>query len=129
MENLTIGEIARRAGINPSAVRYYESIGLLPPARRINQKRRYDLNILPQLKFIRVGQQAGFTLTEIQTLMNGFQETTPPHERWQSLAQQKLSEIDALIQQAQAMKQTLESGLRCHCLRLDECQLVNEVGG
>lgn len=126
MENLTIGEIARQAGINPSAVRYYESIGLLPPATRINRRRRYDLAILPQLKFIRVGQQAGFTLLEIKTLLNGFAQTTPPYERWQTLAQQKLTEIDALIRQAQAMKQTLESGMRCHCLRLDDCQLLSE---
>ena len=70
MEELTIGEVARQAGIRPSALRYYESIGLLPVPRRVNGRRRYDPAIVQQLTVLQVARQAGFTIAEIQTLFH-----------------------------------------------------------
>ena len=122
MEELTIGDVAQRAGIRASAIRYYESVEVLPAPHRINGRRRYDSSVLDRLAVIQMAQQAGFTVSEIRTLFNGFAAETPASARWEALAQQKLAEVDALIRRAQAMKRVLEEELlRCRCLTLDEC--------
>ncbi len=124
METMTIGEVARRAGIRPSALRYYESSGVVPEPRRENGRRRYGPEILDLLAVVRVAQQAGFTISEIRTLLHGFTAETPPSERWRELASKKLPEVEAMIRRAFGMKRLLERGLRCDCLRLEDCALV-----
>ena len=66
-----------------------------------------------------LAQQAGFTISEISTLLVGFSEDTPPSERWRLLAQDKLPEVEVLLERALGMKDLLERGLRCECLRLE----------
>jgi len=127
MEELTIGEVARRAGIRPSALRYYESIGLLPAAKRVGGRRRYGADTVQMLKVVRLAQHAGFRVAEIQTLLHGFAPDTPPAARWQPLARQKLRELDGLIERAQQMKRLLETGLNCGCLRLEDCAIALET--
>jgi MerR family redox-sensitive transcriptional activator SoxR len=128
MEELAIGEVARRAGMRPSALRYYERIGLLPAPRRVSGRRRYDQGTVQMLKVVQLAQQAGFSVAEIQTLLHGFAPDTPPAARWQPLAQQKIAELDALVARTQQMKRILEIGLRCGCLRLEDCAIVLESG-
>ena len=128
MEDLPIGEVARRAGIRPSALRFYESIGLLPAPKRVNGRRRYDESTVQMLRVVQLAQRAGFTVAEIQTLLHGFAPDTPPAERWQTLAHQKLHELDQIITHAQQMKRVLETGLNCGCLRLEDCAVVLEEG-
>jgi MerR family redox-sensitive transcriptional activator SoxR len=128
VESMSIGEVARSAGVRPSALRYYEGVGLLPLPERENGRRRYDgellREVLDRLAVVRVAQQAGFTISEIRTLLDGFSEDTPPSERWRPLAEEKLPEVEALVERALGMKDLLERGLRCECLRLEECSLV-----
>jgi MerR family transcriptional regulator, redox-sensitive transcriptional activator SoxR len=128
MESMSIGEVASRAGLRPSTLRYYEGVGLLPPPERENGRRRYDggvlREVLDRLTVVRVAQQAGFTISEIRTLLDGFSEDTLPSERWRLLAEEKLPEVEALVKRALGMKDLLERGLRCECLRLEECALV-----
>ena len=130
MGSMNIGEVARWAGVRPSTLRYYEGVGLLPSPERTNGRRRYDgevlREVLDRLAVVRVAQQAGFTISEIRTLLDGFSEDTPPSERWRVLAREKLTEVDALIERALGMKDLLERGLRCECLRLEECSLVGD---
>lgn len=128
MNEMTIGEVARRAHINTSTIRYYERIGLLPKSNRIHGHRRFDSTILQWLALIDFAQQAGFKLGEIGILFHGFEADTPPAERWQTLARQKLPEIDQLIARAQSMKNLLENGLRCGCLHLEDCIIVAGSG-
>jgi MerR family redox-sensitive transcriptional activator SoxR len=124
METLTIGEVAKRAGIQTSAIRYYESVGVLPRPQRLHGHRRYDTGILSRLSLIHVAQSAGFTITEIHRLFDGFDKEVPASERWQELARQKLIEVNALIDHAQAMKRLLEEELlRCNCVTLEECAI------
>lgn len=125
--DLTISAVARRAGIRPSAIRYYESVGLLPRPGRVSGRRRYGPDVLPQLALIAAAQQMGFTIVEIGTLLHGFDAATPASERWQVLATGKLLEIDALIARAQSMKQLLEQALCCGCLTLDACARAFEA--
>jgi MerR family redox-sensitive transcriptional activator SoxR len=128
MEELTIGEVARRAGVRTSALRYYESIGLLSAPQRVNGRRRYDPSTVQLLGVIQLAQQAGFTIAEIQTLFHGFAAETPPAERWRPLVEHKLGEIEALIARAQQMKRILETLLGCGCLRLEECGMGDGTG-
>lgn len=121
MKQLTIGEVAQRAGIRTSAVRYYEDMKLIPEAARVNGQRRYDVSVLNHLALIRLAQQAGFTIAEIQTLIHDFPEDAPPSQRWQALATHKIAELDAIIQRTQAMKHLLESFLNCECSGLEVC--------
>jgi MerR family transcriptional regulator, redox-sensitive transcriptional activator SoxR len=130
VESMSIGEVARSAGVRPSALRYYEGVGLLPPPERTNGRRRYDgevlREVLDRLAVVRVAQQAGFTISEIRTLLNGYSEDTPPSERWRLLVEEKLPEVEALVERALGMKYLLERGLRCECLRLENCALVSK---
>jgi MerR family redox-sensitive transcriptional activator SoxR len=125
---LTIGEVARRAGLRPSALRYYEGLGLLLAARRVSGRRRYSPDALARLAVIRLAQQAGFTMAEIATLVNGFAPETPAAERWRVLAEHKLVEVEALIRRGEGMKRVLEASLRCGCLDLADCPTALEAG-
>jgi MerR family transcriptional regulator, redox-sensitive transcriptional activator SoxR len=121
MEKLGIGEVARRAGLQTSAIRYYERIGLLAAPERINGKRRYDSTVFQRLGVIRLARQAGFTIAEVQLLLHAFPSDTPPSQRWQKLASRKIDEINASINQALEMRKLLEKTLQCHCSSLDQC--------
>jgi MerR family redox-sensitive transcriptional activator SoxR len=121
---LTIGEVARQVGLRSSAIRYYESAGLLPAPVRVSGWRRYDVTVLRRLAVIDLAQRSGFTLGEIRTLVRGFSPSTPPSARWHALARQKLPEVETLIARARTMKRLLEAGLNCRCLRLEDCALL-----
>jgi MerR family transcriptional regulator, redox-sensitive transcriptional activator SoxR len=118
-----IGDVARRAGVEPSAIRYYERIGLLPEAERVSGRRRYDESVFDRLAAIDVAQRAGFTLAEVRTLMSGFSESAPPSERWRRMAQRKLPEVEALIERAVLVRAWLEAASDCRCPTLDDCAL------
>lgn len=126
MQRLTIGDIARSAGVQTSAIRYYERIGLLPPAQRVNGKRRYDSSALQKLNVIRLAQRAGFSIAEIQTLLHEFPQDMPPSARWQSLASRKIVELDAQMNEIQAMKILLVQTLRCQCATLEDCASLED---
>ena len=128
MNEMTIGQVAQQAGVQPSTLRYYERIGILSAPKRVSGQRRYTADVLKSLTFIRVAKEAGFTLSEIQTLFHGFSEQAAPSIRWRSLARQKLPEVEALIARAQNMKRVLERGLDCECLRLDDCVILENEG-
>jgi len=121
MNNLSIGQVARQAGLRPSAIRYYESIAVLPAPRRVGGQRRYDRAVLDHLAFIQVAQRLGFTLQEIHFLFHNQDESAPLPERWRELASHKLADVEALIQQATGVQQLLKQGLRCGCVDLADC--------
>ena len=124
MANMTIGEVARRAGLQTSAIRYYEKIGLLPKTQRIGGQRRYETGVLNHLEVIDVAKRAGFGIDEIRRLFHGFGKGTPAFRRWQTLAQRKITEMDDVIARAKKMKRLLESADRCKCLHLEDCGKV-----
>lgn len=122
MTRFTIGDIAQQVGVATSTIRYYERIGLLPPAERVNTKRRYEESMVQKLGVIRLAQQLGFSIDEIQVLLHDFPVDTAPSQRWQALAGSKLAELDAKMAQIQEMKQMLEQTLQhCACATLEEC--------
>lgn len=122
MNTMSIGEVARRSGLRPSAIRYYESAGILPAPERVNGRRRYDPDVLHLLRAIGIAKQAGLSVAELRQLF-GDDRDQAPSAVWEHLARRKLVEVDALIERANEMKELLELGLQCGCLGWDECVL------
>jgi MerR family transcriptional regulator, redox-sensitive transcriptional activator SoxR len=128
LAELTIGEVAKRAGIATSQIRYYERIGLLPEPERYSGQRRYDREVLGRLGFIGVAQSAGFKLREIKELIAGIDDADGMAERMRSLSARKLSEIEALLERTKAMKGWLEVAKQCGCATPAECKLFPAPG-
>src|ERR1700689_5253695 len=122
MPQLYISEVARQVGLRPSAIRYYEQIGLLPPAQRMGKQRRYDTTALYRLAIIQRARQLGFTLDEIRQLFFGFGNVTRASERWRKLSKQKLVELGNLMDGIKAARRLLKkmTGI-CRCETLDQC--------
>src|SRR5215831_12491462 len=119
-KEMSIGEVARQAGIRPSAIRYYESMGVLPPARLVSTKRRYTADIFPRLAIIKIAQRAGFTVEEMRLVLNSQQGDANLSGGWRALAQKKLSEIETRMQQLATMRSILQEALSQEHLTTDE---------
>lgn len=122
LPELTIGEVAHRAGIATSSIRYYERIGLLPAPARVSGQRRYEADVLGKLGFIGVAQSAGFTLREIGELITGI-DGGGLGAPMRTLSVQKLGEVEALLERTRAMKSWLEVAQECGCATPGECAL------
>ena len=122
---LTIGEVARRAGVATSSIRYYERIGLLPKPDRSGGQRRYEPDVLGKLGFIGVAQSAGFKLREIKELIDGVDDLGAS---MRLLSSQKLGEVEALLERTTAMKGWLEVAQECGCATPAECALFPAPG-
>jgi MerR family transcriptional regulator, redox-sensitive transcriptional activator SoxR len=120
---LTIGEVARRAGVASSAIRYYESIGLLPEPDRLHGQRRYDEDVLGRIAFVGVAQNAGFKLEEIKELVGAVDTADGMAHQVRALSRRKLGEVEELLARAQAMKGWLEVANTCACETPAECSL------
>lgn len=125
MALMSIGAVAKKAGIQPSAIRYYEGLGLLPAPEREGGKRRYDHQTVMRLRAIHLFKQAGFSMADLQVLLRS--EPWPDQERFDELASNKLRELELLEAKLQVMREVLESVRRCGCLRLEECGLLTEL--
>ena len=118
---LPISDVARRFGLRPSALRYYERIGIVPPPRRVSGRRRYDLEALRRLAVIKSARQAGFTLEDVAQLFSGFDSSARPSVRWKNIAQRKLAELDAAAARIETMRGLLKNMGRCQCDALETC--------
>ncbi len=118
---MKIGELARNAGLNASAIRYYEKVGLLDPASRLNGQRRYPVEALDRLLLIRFAAEMDFTLDEIKLFLKGLRTKAPVGPRWKKLAHRKLIEVENNIQRSLRLKDLLQHLLRCHCPSLHVC--------
>ena len=117
---LTIGEVARRADIRASTIRFYEEKGLLPPALRRSGKRVYGEGILKRLAVIDVAKSAGFALDEIAVLLDSL-DPRKPAPAWRTAAKQKQADIAAEMRTLARMHEILEGLKGCGCATLDDC--------
>jgi MerR family transcriptional regulator, redox-sensitive transcriptional activator SoxR len=123
---LTIGEVAALAGKSPSAIRYYEQIGLLPGPARVNGRRRYDAGTVRTLAVIETGQRAGLALDEIRVLLSAAPDDPAAIDRLREVASRKLPEVVALIERSEIVRGWLECAARCECPSLGECPLFTD---
>ena len=124
---LTIGEVARRAGLNVSAIRFYEAEGLLPEAPRVRGQRRYSEATLNRLGVIDVAKRAGFSLDDVRVLLDASDKGEPAHTRLQELAELKLPQVEALIRRAEMVRAWLKTATGCGCASFDACALFGEA--
>jgi MerR family redox-sensitive transcriptional activator SoxR len=125
---MTIGEVAGRSGVAASAIRYYESVGLLPEPDREHGQRRYDDEVIGRLGFIGVAQQAGLSLDEIRGLVEDVDRGGGLADPIRSASAAKLPEVEAMIERATAMKGWLEVASECECADPEECALFPAPG-
>jgi MerR family redox-sensitive transcriptional activator SoxR len=120
-EDLAISDVARVFGLRTSAIRYYEQIGILPPAMRRNGQRRYNNSALFRLAVVQRARETGFTLEEIRELFFGFPPGTPPPKRWHQLSRRKIAELQERMKRLKLMETLLKRVETCRCDALDEC--------
>jgi MerR family redox-sensitive transcriptional activator SoxR len=121
--SLSIGEVAERAGLRASAIRWYERVGVLPEPERVSGRRRYGPEVLERLAVVDTAQRAGLTLEEIRELLDGADAGEPVGDRLRELAERKLPEVEALIARAEAVRGWLQAAAQCRCPTLEECAL------
>jgi len=123
---LTIGQVADRSGVAASALRYYESVGLVSSVRSTGGQRRYPRSVLRRIAFVRVAQQVGLTLDEIATALDSLpQRRTPTKSDWQRLSAPWRERIDSRIRELEVLRSELTSCIGCGCLSLRTCSLYN----
>jgi DNA-binding transcriptional MerR regulator len=127
--SMTIGAVAALSGKRPSSIRYYEQIGLLPPAPRARGRRVYGPETVRTLAVIETGQRAGLTLDEIRALLSATPDDQAAIERLRELAVRKLPQVKELIERTELVRGWLEAAARCECPSLDDCPLFDDPAG
>ena len=123
---LSIGEVAARSGVAPSALRFYERRGLISSTRTDGNQRRYDRAVLRRIAFVQAGRAAGVKLAEIQDALDGLPtRRTPSRKDWERLSHKWRDDLDARISYLLALRDRLTTCIGCGCLSIDQCDLLN----
>ncbi len=112
---MKIGEIAKKAGLKPSAIRYYERMGLLRPATRVGGRRLFGPEILNQIALIQVGGRLGFSLAELKSMLRFIDKKHPRENSARRMVGRKIEEINRLIEGAVKVRALLTQGMNCDC--------------
>jgi MerR family redox-sensitive transcriptional activator SoxR len=125
-DTLTIGELAARSGVAPSALRYYERLGLIRAGRTTRNQRRYDRAELRRVAFIRIAAQVGVSLEEIRAALADLpQSRTPTKADWARLSAHWRSRLQERIELLERLRDDLTGCIGCGCLSLQRCRLYN----
>ena len=126
MQLLTIGELSDRSGIAASALRYYETEGLLHSTRSSGNQRRYHRDALRRVGFVRVAQEVGLSLAEIKEALSSLPDERTPNEKdWAQLSASWQPRIDHQIRVLERLRDRLSACIGCGCLSLKVCRIVN----
>ena len=126
MELLTIGDMAARSGVAPSALRYYEREGLIRSTRTTGNQRRYERHELRRIAFIRIAQQVGVSLDEIREALAALPENrTPTKADWARLSARWRRKLEDRIAMMERLRDQLTGCIGCGCLSLHRCNLIN----
>jgi MerR family transcriptional regulator, redox-sensitive transcriptional activator SoxR len=125
-ELLTIGEVARISNKAPSAIRYYESIGLLPKPARVSGRRRYPAEVVRSLAVIDTAQRAGLTLDDIRLLLQASTDDADAVEQLREVAERRLPVLREAIARAELVREWLEQAADCCCPTLETCPLFEQ---
>lgn len=125
-DDLSIGAVAERAGVNVSALRFYEDRGLITSRRSEGGQRRYQRSVLRRVAFIQVAQRVGLTLEEIgQALASLPHDDALTAADWQRLSEGWRPMLDQRIRLLEVLRDELDSCIGCGCLSLERCRLRN----
>ena len=125
-DELTIGELSRRSGVAPSALRFYEEQGLIRARRTDGNQRRYERAMLRRIAFVQAGKAAGIPLRRIHDALGTLPEHRIPSRRdWERLSKRWREDLDARIATLEALRGRLDTCIGCGCLSIDKCELLN----
>jgi MerR family transcriptional regulator, redox-sensitive transcriptional activator SoxR len=123
---LTIGELAARSGVAPSAIRFYEAEGLLAPRRTSGNQRRYDRAVLRRIALIQAGRAAGIPLSRIRDALDSLPAgRTPTVRDWERFSRRWRKDLEERIATLEALRDRLTTCIGCGCLSIDRCELLN----
>jgi MerR family redox-sensitive transcriptional activator SoxR len=123
---LSIGEVAARSGVAPSALRFYERRGLIASSRTDGNQRRYDRAVLRRVAFIQAGRAAGISLERIGAALARLPSgRSPTRKDWERLSNRWREDLDARIATLEALRERLTTCIGCGCLSIDRCDLLN----
>lgn len=126
MAGLTIGDLAKRTGLAVSAIRFYETHGIVSPVRNAGGHRRYGRHDIRRLSFVMAAQQLGFPLAEIAPHLADLPaHKAPTKADWTRISRQFATKIDERIARLQRLRDTLDGCIGCGCLSLKACRLYN----
>jgi MerR family redox-sensitive transcriptional activator SoxR len=127
---LTIGDLAARTGLSVSAIRFYETKGLVAPARNRGGQRRYLRSDIRRLSFVLIAQQLGFAIEEIRTALSKLPSgRTPTQKDWETISRNFRGQLDERISRMTRLRDYLDGCIGCGCLSLNKCQLINPADG
>ncbi len=127
---ISIGQMAERTGLAVSAIRYYETEGLVRPIRTTGGQRQFHRADIRRLSFVRITQNLGFTIAEIRAQLDRLPEARTPTKRdWERLARGFRTELDRRIAAMEALRDNLDGCIGCGCLSLQRCKLYNPDDG
>jgi MerR family transcriptional regulator, redox-sensitive transcriptional activator SoxR len=125
-ELLTIGALSERTGVAPSALRFYETEGLIQSTRSGGGQRRFTRETIRRVSFIRVAKEVGLSLDEIGSALASLPDGRTPNKRdWERLSNQWRPRIDHQIRVLERLRDRLSGCIGCGCLSLQVCRLVN----
>lgn len=123
---LSIGEVADRTGVAPSALRFYEDQGLIHAERSEGGHRRFSRDVIRRVSFVRVAQEVGLRLDDIREALASLpDERTPTQQDWHRLSTSWRPMLDARIRMLERLRDRLDGCIGCGCLSLEACQLLN----
>lgn len=123
---LSIGDVAARAGVATSAIRHYESLGLLTSRRTTGNQRRFARSVLRRIAVIQAAQHVGLTLAEVQEAFSRFPEDhAPTKKEWARLAREWRPRLDRRIEELQKVRDGLSMCVGCGCLSMRQCSIYN----
>lgn len=126
MTLLTIGQLAERAGVATSAIRFYESRGLIHGVRTAGNQRRFEQSTLRRIAFIRTAQRVGLSLDEVADALSTLPENrTPTKADWSRLSRAWRPRLDDQIERLERLRDKLDGCIGCGCLSLRTCALNN----
>ncbi len=124
--HLTIGQLAERSGVATSALRYYESRGLISSERTVGNQRRYRQAMLRRVAFIRSAQRVGLALEEVEAALSTLPEgRNPTKADWARLSRSWRPRIEEQIERLERLRDKLDGCIGCGCLSLKTCSLNN----
>jgi MerR family redox-sensitive transcriptional activator SoxR len=121
---LTIGQLSARTGVAPSALRFYESVGLISSQRSDGNQRRYDRAMLRRVAFVQAGKAAGIPLAQIETALASL-PAAPTKRDWERLSRRWRADLERRIATLEALRDRLTTCIGCGCLSIDACGLLN----
>lgn len=123
---LTISELSARSAVAPSALRYYEDLGLIAAERTTGNQRRYARHMLRRVAFIKAGRRLGLSLAQVRAALDRLPSgKAPTRAEWSRAARTWQATIRAQIAELEHMSSTLGSCIGCGCLSLRRCALYN----